>query len=190
MTRFTVITPTLLRESLMQTCASLDQQSFRDWQHVIAVDVETDSSTVLPWTDERRELLLCGKRYANFGNTPRFLAWEKAKGEYLIHLDDDNVLADRKVLEDIDRALFRAGEPQWALFPILRHGQRFFTDPPRSCHADTLNIVVKREIGRWPNIPDYTADGIWIDGLVRDHSYVAFPQFRPIGIMASSRQGQ
>ena len=104
-----------------------------------------------------------------------------------MYLDDDNFLADNRILEDMATAL----TADWGLFPILRHGQQFFTDPPRCCHADTANIVVKREIGRWPNIPDYTADGIWIDALVKDHpAYQAFPGFRPIVIMEKSSEGK
>lgn len=186
--RFTVITPTLLRESLMAACNSLDGQSFTDWQHVICVDGVNGS---FPFPEPgKRDLMFCHMRHNNFGNTCRFLAWEQALGDYILHLDDDNTLLDEHVLRDIDAALRSAGDPPWALFPILRHGQRFFTDPPRSCHVDTANVVVKREIGRWPNRDEYTADGIWVEALVRDHPYVAFPGFRPIVVMPQSSLGR
>lgn len=109
-----------------------------------------------------------------------------AEGEYLLYLDDDNFLADDSVLADLNEVL--TGD--FAVFPILRHGQVFFSDPPRCCHADTANIVVRREIGRWPDIPEYTADGIWIDALVKNYKYQSFPGFRPIVIMPKSSEGR
>jgi hypothetical protein len=56
--------------------------------------------------------------------------------------------------------------------------------------SDTGNIVVKREIGRWPDGPEYTMDGIWIDALKAKYQYQAFPDALPIIIMEHSSEGK
>ena len=121
------------------------------------------------------------------------MAWEYTGDcDYLIHLDDDNYLADERILEDIAVALTTSGLPDWACFPINRFGYHFFNAEPRSCHADTANIVVKREYGRWPDRPEYTADGFWMEGI-RDHqpplTFAAFPEFRPIIVLPIQGKG-
>lgn len=187
--KFTIITPTLQRESLVECCASVDAQTYQDWEQVIAIDLhspEWHQMRVL--TDSRRFYLGMGRRYNNYGNTPRHEAWNIATGDYLVYLDDDNFLADSCVLEDIAEAL--RDRPDFAIFPILRHGQRFFNDPPGLCMTDTANVVVKRGIGRWPDIQDYTADGIWVEALKAKHTYQAFPDFAPIVIMPKSNEGK
>jgi len=120
------------------------------------------------------------------------LAWQFSTGIYQYVLDDDNMLADPKIMEDMQTSLVGADMPDWACFPIMRHGRPFFYDPPRSCYVDTGNICVKREIGRWPNRDEYTLDGIWVDALAVhvEYSFKAFPDMRPIMIMESSGLGK
>lgn len=187
--KFSIITPTLQRHSLVRCCESVATQTYRAWEHIIMADAhEFNYDLMKPLCRPDRMILKCDHPHANFGNTCRHNAWAHATGDYVCYLDDDNYFADANVLQDLVLAL--KDSPEWALFPILRHGQVFYTDPPRSCHADTANVVVKREIGRWPNGPEYTMDGIWIDALVRDHKYQAFPKFRPIVVMESSNEGR
>ena len=184
--RFTIITPTLQRESLVRCCESVDKQTFRSWEHVVMADVEQlDQELVSRVRHSGRLIAKCKSPHQNFGNTCRHNAWTFANGQYLLYLDDDNYLADDRILEDMMNLIVTP----WALFPILRHGGKFFTDPPRSCHVDTANVVVSREIGRWPNIPDYTADGQFVESLLK-YPYQAFPDFRPIVVMEKSNEGK
>jgi len=97
-------------------------------------------------------------------------------------------LADEKILEDLSIALEQAGNPQWGIFPILRHGQRFYFNPPQPCYVDTGNVVVRREVGRWPDIPDYCSDAVWVEGL-KQYPFAAFPDSRPIMVMPDSSFG-
>lgn len=100
-----------------------------------------------------------------------------------MHIDDDNHLADNRVLEDIAEVLVNVNQP-WALFPIERLGGRFYTDPPRSCHVDTLNFILRKELGPWPDTDAYGSDGVVVDDLMaRGVPYAAFPDFRPIAVL-------
>ena len=187
--RFSIITPTLQRESLTRCVQSVMSQTHEDFELLLQLDG--------PYAEPENRIWIhpdhcCGTRHNNFGNTCRHLAWARATGDYIIHLDDDNYFADHRILADIDFALEQAGRPDVACFPIFRHGRNFFDPNPRSCHADTANMVVKREYAQWPDRPEYTADGFWIDALRANPSltFESFGQFRPIIVMESSGLGQ
>lgn len=190
---FSILTPSLQRESLLRCCESVNKQTFvGQWEHIIFLDVaEINEKMFCAIQHPNRRVMQCDFPHRNYGNTCRGKAWDHATGEYLVMLDDDNALYDDKVLEDIHAALNGPlfDPPDWAIFPIHRHGQIFFHDPPGLCMTDTANVVVKREIGRWPDIPDYTADGHWVEGL-KKYPYLAFPAFRPIVFMPKSSEGK
>jgi glycosyltransferase involved in cell wall biosynthesis len=185
---FSIITPTIQRESLIQTCESIDQQAFTDFEHLIAVDGGVlDCNLMEKCTNHRnvgqRIWLAMDKRYNNGGNTPRIEALKSASGKWIMFCDDDNFYPDPRIFLDVAEALQNITEP-WAIFPITRLGGRFYSDPPRSCHTDTMNFVLRRDIAYWPDTDAYGTDGILVDDLVaRGIPYAAFPDFRPIGII-------
>lgn len=167
--RFSIITPTLNRPSLESCIESVKAQTFKDWEHIIEVDEP---------------------RTNNFGNTPRHRAWTRATGEYVLYLDDDNTLSHPQALNDIDFFLMSSNDPDWAIFPIMRHGMSFFNDPPGNCRTDTANMVIRREIAQWPDGPEYTMDGIFCEQLKSKYSYAAFPDVTPIVVMEKSGMGK
>jgi hypothetical protein len=193
---FTIITPTILRPSLQKMCETLDAQRFYDWQHLIYLDrkVATDDQRTILLSIEhpQREVIPCDKEYCNFGNTPRNLAWNFATGKYLLYIDDDNFLMHDDAFSDLATEISDSDYPDWGIFPMWRHGRPFFHDPPRSCYVDTANLYVKREIGRWPDIDAYTADGILIEELIShpEYSYKALPDVRPMINMPYSSEGR
>lgn len=184
MLTFTIITPTLQRPSLRATCESVDNQTFQDFEHIVVVDgPATQLELLVDIMAPNRSVYISGESYRDGGNTPRNLAWQWAKGDWVIYLDDDNVFADDEILADIADALNDRKE-KWAVFPITRLGGKFFSDPPRNCHTDTLNMIFRREVAEWPITDAYGTDGIMIDRLIgAGVPYVAFPNFRPIGII-------
>ena len=123
--RFTIITPTLQRNSLVRTCSSVESQSFIDWQHIVMVDRAKLNHTLLALIHHpRRSIIKCPIAHHNYGNTCRHNAWKLASGDDCLMLYDDNYLADHRILEDIEANL--EDRPHWALFPILRRGKLFF----------------------------------------------------------------
>ncbi len=149
----------------------------------------TDDELMGKVVHPRRSVSICDWEHHNGGNTCRFEAWENATGVYCLYLDDDNFLSDDTILEDIASALESADKPQWGLFPILRHGQWFYYDPPYYCSTDTGNVVVRREIGQWPNVQQRESDWALVERLL-GYPYKAFPEFRPIIVMPSSNFGK
>jgi glycosyltransferase involved in cell wall biosynthesis len=187
--KFTIITPTVQRASLRACIESVAVQTFYDREHIIAIDGNTLDTVLLETCFfPRQKWIVTGKSFRNGGNTPRHLAWREATGDWVYHLDDDNVLAHPNALQDIADAL-EGIEEQWAIFPIHRHGSRFFFDPPQPCYFDTGNAIARREIAQWPDIPDYASDAPWLNGLKATGPYKAFPQTRPIMIMPTTSFG-
>lgn len=180
MPTFSIITPTLQRDSLLHCCLSVDTQTLQDWQHIVVVDSDfLDAKLLNAVHHPNRQIIFLGKRYGNFGNTPRHIGWRLASNDYVIYLDDDNYFSRPDALADISRSLDEP-RPDWAVFPIWRFGQRFFSDDPRCCHVDTANMVIGREIARWPMREEYTLDGIFCDSLKECYPYRAFPEIAPI----------
>jgi glycosyltransferase involved in cell wall biosynthesis len=189
---FSIITPTLQRESLVQCCESVNNQTLSEgWQHIVIADVEElDDSLIRRIEHPQRIIVKCPYPHRNWANTCRYDAWEHASGMYLVHCDDDNTLFDSRILEDMAEALASSDYPKFAIFPIFRHGYVFFSDPPRLCYTDTGNLVPQRKIGRWLNIPDATSDGILGEQLAAEYGATGFPNFRPIITMPCSSVGR
>lgn len=180
-----IITPTLNRDSLVQTCESISSQSFFSWQHIVIVDCEEFNQPLMAKiAHPQRTILRCDHPHRDGGNSCRIEALKYAKGSYCWMVDDDNFVADPDVFRDVANALESAGNPPWSLFPITRLGCLFYTDPPRSCHVDTLNFILRRDIAYWPSTDAYGSDGLVVDDLMaRGIPYAAFPDFRPIAVL-------
>jgi len=187
-----IITPTLQRESLIHCCRSVDDQSFGQWEHIVVADSDQTDYVLWDWhqiRDERRLLMRSSRVARRWGNFQRWQGWEWAAGDYLLYLDDDNTFARQDALSDIAAFLESTHYPDWAVFPIMRHGRWFFNDPPGMCMTDTANVVVKRELGRWPDIEAREADGVLVEELKAKYKYAAFPECKPIIVMEKSSNG-
>ena len=166
--RYTVITPTLCRESLIRACESLDAQTNGDWQHLISVDVplvvDARARSVIDRVkkDPRRQIIRCGKQHRNFGNTCRHNLQALAQGDYLLYLDDDNAYANSRVLETLQSVT-----KDWAIFPMLRVGVRWLVEPPGYCKTDAGQIMHRRGLVRWPDNAKYAADGAMVEALLK-----------------------
>jgi len=186
----TIITPSIQRDELLRCCYSVNTQVLRDWQHIVMLDVETVDEKMFDLIRHPQRLVIqCDHPHKNFGNTCRHNGWMYAKGEWTLCLDDDNYLADNNVLQDLAEILVHVPEP-WSLWPILRHGERFFNDPPGVCRTDTANMIFRTDMARWPNLPEYAADGMLAEFLRQSYPYAAFANFRPIVVMEASRNGK
>lgn len=186
-----IITPTLQRASLVQTCLSIDTQTGPGcggvpWEHIVMVDQpEFDADLLARIEHPRRVIVHCPVPHRDSGNTCRHNAWHLTSGQWIAYMDDDNYYADDQILFEICyRLALQPSHVKWALFPIDRLGQRFYCDPPRSCHVDTLNFILRREIAQWPRTDAYGADGVLVDRLIEDGvPYAAFPDFRSIAVL-------
>jgi len=189
--KFSIITPTLNRQSLIACCESINAQTFSGWQHVIAVDcADYDEELMAQIAHPQRVVFKCPHPHRNWANTCRHDAWEYATNDFLVHVDDDNVLSSSNILEKMSALLEAAGNPPFAIFPIFRHGSIFYNYPPAVCMTDTGNLVPRRDVGRWLDIPDATSDGILGEKLYKEYGCVGFEKSRPIIFMPESNVGR
>jgi hypothetical protein len=179
--KFSLVTPTIQRQSLLDTCAFIDTQTHTDWQHVIVNDrLNRDEELFAKIAHPKRTIVHCEKEHHNGGNTCRSSVYDILNGDYVAYCDDDVHFMDNSIMEDIVTALEAAGNPDWALFPINYLGNYFFHDPPALSFVDTANVIVKREFAQWPDIPIHESDWVYIQNLLATRPYKAFPDFRPI----------
>ncbi len=185
--RYSIVTPTIQRQSLIACCQSVDSQSCTDWQHVCVVDCEQwNLSLMAKISHPQRIITKCGHRHNDFGHSCTRNAYHMLTGDYVHRLDDDNILAHPHVLEQM-----KVVTADWALFPIERLGERFFCDPPQYGHVDTGSVLVKREFAQWTDSTRYEADWDFISKLMAEHpNYQAFPDMDPIMILPVVSRGE
>ena len=186
--RYTIITTTILRESLIETCRSVDEQTCDDWEHLIVVDRPGEVSDLLAKiVHPRRRVIFCDTAHRNYGDTCKRLAHAQAAGDYLLYVDDDDRLARPDALADLLQVT-----SDWATFPILHHGLRLFSDPPQKNFLGGLNCLFGDMLPSWPDDTGiWGADWTYIERLLRTgHRPQAFPNLAPIAIVEAHHYGR
>jgi glycosyltransferase involved in cell wall biosynthesis len=183
MPKYSIITPTLVRPTLCRLIASIDAQTDPSWEHIVMIDVplvtlpEKRAIVESIPSDPRRKFFRCGKAHRNYGNTCRWNAFDKASGDYIIYLDDDDYLADSEVFRTLQQVT-----ADWAIFPIMRCGNLWFCEPPGMGRTGSGMFLYKRALGvRYPDVPDYSADGMLAEQLLK-YPYQALRDERPLMI--------
>lgn len=114
--RFGIITPTIGRSTLRRCCESLEHQVYRDFFHIVVGDGPQDAK-VKEWAGEHYYETPAKEGKGCFGAAPRNLAIEllendpKFKCDYVIFLDDDNVLLEPALYQARITAVTR-GQPK------------------------------------------------------------------------------
>lgn len=171
--RFTVITPTILRPSLIASCRSIETQSYSRWQHLVAIDVPLAGATPeqLSLIDQikhrRRQIYYCAVPHRNYGNTCKAEMFRHVRGDYVLYLDDDDVYLG-EVFQILNREI---SDEIWGVFPIERFGELFLNLPPRINLTSGTQFFCK-PLYPFPNNNTYAADGELIEVLRNKHSYL------------------
>src|SRR5437763_385016 len=144
-----IITPTILRPSLAQTCHSINSQSFQNFEHLVMVDRPNDDLTMLAGLRHPNRIFeLCPRAHNNWGNTCRSRACDLAKGDYLFFCDDDDVPAPGML--QIIAYTVEKKQPNWILFPALVRGERWLKLPPGKGMTVSCQFAYRRDLGiRW-----------------------------------------
>lgn len=165
---FTVITPTINRTTLRQTCSSVDSQEYQGWEHLIVGD--GISPTHCPKNPRRR--IIITPKTDNYGNSQRHMASQLAKGKYLLYLDDDDYYITLKAFTRIRDHIIANKFPTFGIFPALRLNQKFFHIPPAASQTVSCQFFVKNG-HYWPEVEagdqDYGVDGRYIQSLTDEY---------------------
>jgi hypothetical protein len=184
---------TISRETFARGVASLQNQTFRDFEILCYHDgplLDSDAPQPVP-------IRATPQRFNDWGHSLRDIGIREARGDYLVFFNADNVLYPF-ALETIAKELRRpnrifiqhTGHPldtdNIVIFPILMHDmQRFLSDnvrlppgsgcytiltgnPPQMGLIDCMQLVMKRQL--------WLAEGGWRDKRQAGDAYM-YPQF-------------
>jgi glycosyltransferase involved in cell wall biosynthesis len=187
-----IITPTWRAnpDKLRRCLTSVKRQTYGTFEHIVASDggEEIGTHTIVDEFDDLRiRYWTTRTHHGGYGAAVRQeVMCEAAAGDYLVFLDDDNIIFPR-YLECLQKALQASPEARFAICGILHFGplQAFHGPPPvvlpgkpELYHIDTLQIMVEteamREVGWASN--SYFADGETYSELARCYSYVNVPE--------------
>ena len=190
----TIITPTFNRDprivSRCLDCVSL--QTVKEIEHLVCSDGKPESqiaSLVGSLGDMRVSYHNTSvKKPGDFGNTVRSEMLGRARGKYILFLDDDNLILP-DYLERMISAIEDSGK-DFAVCRVVHFGplkedevgrppQVLTGIPVRLHHVDTLQVLVKREVMQrvgWNVEKGYLADGYTLQKLASEAEYVEVVQ--------------
>lgn len=159
--KFSVITPWLPpRITIHNTISHIDKQTYQNWEHLIAIDRKEHEP--LESSDPRRRIFECNPEHRNWGNRCRYEMWEKATGDWIIYLDDDDILYEN-CLDRVARWVNDNTTHDWGYFAIKLGAGKFFHYPPQG-GLITGGQVFHRKVGldgapiRWFDTQNMAAD--------------------------------
>jgi len=180
----TIITPTYRRsEKVLRRCfQSIESQTYRQWHHLVVIDdcdhkAHLSEDLIKDYRSDRRSFICLEKNTNNYGNTPRHIAIQMVKTDYIVFVDDDNIIFP-DYLETMVKSLQDQPEASVGICRIIHMGplpQRLCPppkiidgQPPVLQNVDTLQMIVRAEVMKkegWEVDKGYMADGYTIEKL-------------------------
>lgn len=182
MIKFTVITPTIGRTTLIDTINSIQSQDYPSEfrQHLIVYDGPEDAKfhqlvEKYQNSDLNIKVIATGQNFGDYGHGVRKWAADKANGDYTLYLDDDDKYIG-EVFSKINKLVEALKiKPTFIFFNCLRQGQSFLNLPPGYCRTvscqyahlknDSEGNLIQFKTG------SYTADSEWVEEMVAKYDY-------------------
>lgn len=133
--KVSIITATFGRSLLKRAVASVNNMSYKNWEHLVVYDGTRWKIDPSPFTHPNRKFLCSNKRgrYKDGGNMGKNAGVNNATGDYILFLDDDNYYTE----SGIENLVSELPEScPWAIFPIMRFGVRFIHKDISYGHVD------------------------------------------------------
>jgi glycosyltransferase involved in cell wall biosynthesis len=158
--KFSILTPWLPPRPIRPTIDLINAQTYDNWEHLISID-RLDHAPISS-DDPRRKIYPCAEEHRTWGNTCRHNLWGEATGDWILYLDDDDILYPH-CLERVAQAIEAEPGKDWGYFDILLGGNHFFHVPPAG-GGITGGQVFHKKIGadgtpyRWYDTGNYGGD--------------------------------
>jgi hypothetical protein len=113
---------------------------------------EDQAHTLGTLAHPQRTILTCSREHRNYGHGCRhdFLLEGHWQEDYILHLDDDDFLADPGVLQTLANTV----TAEWAIFPVHRSGSWFYDPKPGFCRTTISSYVLRSDCAREAGFPD------------------------------------
>lgn len=168
--RVSIITPTYKRvESLIEAMDSVHRQTYTNWEHIVVSDgYDADVKRAVAVRNDSRVSYHCTGRMNVMGNYQRNVALNFASGEYILYLDDDNI-----IYEDCLSRMVQgfSGEDIGYVIAPIRYGDGVMVPklPFRWGEVDLLNFMVRRDLVEkaWGQSMHHCADFFLIEKISR-----------------------
>lgn len=189
--RYSILTPTLVRDTLKRLCDSIDSQTCTDYEHIVIIDCPITPhkkeilDSIAP--NPRRRFVSCTTPHVkDFGNCARRQGFDLATGEYMLQIDDDDYYADAEVFETLKRVT-----KPWAAFPVLAFGKRCHRKPPALGLTGSAMFMYRRDTGlKFPDNASYSADGQLVEALKAKFEYETLDDVRELAIYQKANHGR
>lgn len=166
--RVTVITPTYKRlEKLVEAIQSVQRQTYTNWEHIVVSDgYDGKVKNLICSINDARLSYYYTYRMEVMGNYQRNYALKYATGEFIIYLDDDNIIYDNCLSSMVGQ--FTSDNIGYVIGPIL-YGNNIMSPkyPFRWGKIDLLNYMVRRKLVEklWGQNVHMSADFYLIDRI-------------------------
>lgn len=183
-----IITPTYNRNQniLLRCIKSVDSQIYQNFKHIIIVDDENfephvTSEFIELHSSDKRIFIKLGYRSNNYGNTPRQKAIDMADTDYIVFLDDDNIIFPNYLndmingIKEYDIGICKIVHLGPLPAPLYPPPKILDGNPPVLQNIDTLQIIVKTNIMKkegWEIDKGYLADGYTIDKICSKNNFI------------------
>lgn len=180
--KFTIITPTLLRDSLFETCESIETQSHKDWEHIVIVDgrdnVFDKLSMIKELRHSQRKFIVLSESDNSYGHTPRRIAWDTATGYYIMYLDDDDVYIN-DTMAKLNEFILEKNFPEWIVYPCSYKGKRLLPDKPEIGNITSIQHAHSKYDNKgkpikWDAGKEYGDDGNWAIKMYEKYSMTRY----------------
>lgn len=187
---FTFITPTFRRPpAILKRCLdSVEGQAYPHWRQIVVVDDATVEAHVpadllAAYTSPQREFVALGRASNNSGNSPRQFAIERATTDFVVFLDDDNVIFPN-YLEVMAAALTAVDSADMVICRIIHMGplppwlcpppKVLDGNPPVLQNIDSLQATVRTRAMKEHTWLDrgYMADGYTMQSLAEKYRHI------------------
>ena len=164
--RVTVITPTYKRlEKLAEAIQSVQRQTYTDWEHIVVSDgYDNDVKIFINNIGDKRLSYHYTYRMNVMGNYQRNYALKYATGEYVLYLDDDNIIYENCLSSMVSK--FTSDNIGYVIGPIL-YGNIVKSPkyPFQWRQIDLLNYMIRRKLVEklWGQNVHVSADYFLID---------------------------
>lgn len=145
--KVTIITPSSKNTVLLyEAINSVQRQNYNNWEHIIVSDgYDKNKEEMISKLNDKKILYKYTHTLHVMGNYQRNYALKYATGEYILYLDDDNVIFDECLASMVSG--FNSPDVGYVTAPII-YGDKILEPkyPFEFGKIDLLNYMVKREL--------------------------------------------